>query len=93
MTIDRSQGIDKEVIVLVIEKSCQQLVENPRRLNVALTRAKGKLIVIGSESHLQNMTVWNGTLAKMFKPYQIELTKAMIEDMIKGVALQKLELI
>ena len=85
MTIDRSQGIDKEAIILVIEKGSQQLVENPRRLNVALTRAKGKLIVVGSANHLENMNVWEGSLAKLFRPYQAELTKSMIEDMIKGV--------
>lgn len=51
-----------------------------------MTRAKGKLIVVGSVSHLENMSVWDGNLAKLFKPYQIELTKAMIEDMIKGVS-------
>ena len=90
MTIDRSQGIDKEIIVLVIEKGNQKLVDNPRRLNVALTRAKSKLIVVGSASHLEHMEVWDGTLAKLFRPYQMELTKAMIEDMIKGVAQQSL---
>jgi superfamily I DNA and/or RNA helicase len=89
MTIDRSQGTDKEIVILVIEKGAQQLVENPRRLNVALTRAKSKLIVVGSEDHLQNMKIWNGTLAKLFKPYQLELTKGMIQEMIKLVS-QKL---
>jgi DNA replication ATP-dependent helicase Dna2 len=52
LTIDKSQGIDREVVVLLIERGNEELVENPRRLNVALTRAKSKLIVIASESHL-----------------------------------------
>jgi DNA replication ATP-dependent helicase Dna2 len=58
LTIDKSQGIDKEVIILLIEKGNDELIENPRRLNVALTRAKSKLIIIGSESYLSNMRVW-----------------------------------
>jgi len=36
------------------------------------------------------MAVWNGNLAKLLKPYQRELTKAMIQDMIKGVAIQSI---
>ena len=82
LTIDKSQGIDKDVIILLIERGNEDLVENPRRLNVALTRAKSKLIIVGSEEHLSKMKVWDGTLGKMLKEYQVELSKAMIEDMI-----------
>ncbi len=50
-TIDRFQGSDKEIIIL----SCAMrpgilppLLTDPRRFNVALTRAKSKLVVVGT---------------------------------------------
>lgn len=71
LTIDKSQGIDKEIIVLLIERGNEDLIQNPRRLNVALTRAKSKLVIIGSDEHLSKMKVWDGTLGRMLKQYQI----------------------
>jgi DNA replication ATP-dependent helicase Dna2 len=52
-TIDRFQGRDKPVIVLSFVRSnakhkVGRLLEDVRRLNVAITRAKCKLIMIGS---------------------------------------------
>jgi DNA replication ATP-dependent helicase Dna2 len=52
-TIDRYQGRDKEAIVLSLVRSnphgrTGRLLEDYRRLNVALSRAKRKLIIIGS---------------------------------------------
>lgn len=67
LTIDKSQGIDKDIIILLIERGNEELVQNPRRLNVALTRAKSKLIIIGSDQHLSQMKVWDGTLGRMLK--------------------------
>jgi hypothetical protein len=32
------------------------------------------------------MKVWEGSLARLLKEYQLDLTKAMILDMIKGLA-------
>ena len=52
LTIDKSQGSDKEVIIFLFHKGNKELVENPRRLNVALTRAKNKFIIIGSEKYI-----------------------------------------
>ncbi|MDX9702978.1 MAG: UvrD-helicase domain-containing protein [Candidatus Auribacterota bacterium] len=49
-TIDRFQGSDREVIVLSCPVSNNQippLLNDDKRLNVALTRAKSKLIVVG----------------------------------------------
>lgn len=60
LTIDRSQGTDKEVILFLFHKGNKDLVENPRRLNVALTRAKNKFIIIGSRKELDELEVWTG---------------------------------
>eukprot|EP00536_Pseudo-nitzschia_multiseries_P012863 jgi/Psemu1/209792/e_gw1.512.15.1 len=58
-TIDRYQGRDKRTIVLSLVRSNEKnsagrLLQDARRLNVALTRAKHKLIVIGSHQTLGN---------------------------------------
>ena len=56
-TIDRYQGRDKQAIVLSFVRSNQsgkagRLLNDLRRVNVALTRAKSKLVMIGSFSTL-----------------------------------------
>jgi DNA replication ATP-dependent helicase Dna2 len=62
-TIDRYQGKDKDVVILSLARSNSlnktgRLLEDTRRLNVALSRAKMKLIVIGSYD-----TLFEGSLA------------------------------
>ena len=57
MTIDRSQGLDKAVIVLSLVRSnadgnVGKLLQDWKRVNVALTRAQSKLVVIGSAKTL-----------------------------------------
>jgi len=52
-TIDRYQGRDKPAIVLSLVRSnqhgnCGRLLEDFHRLNVAVSRAKYKLVIIGS---------------------------------------------
>jgi DNA replication ATP-dependent helicase Dna2 len=52
-TIDRYQGRDKETIIISMVRSNEagktgRLLDDRRRLNVALSRAKKKLIIIGS---------------------------------------------
>lgn len=56
-TADRFQGRDKEVIILSLVRSNENqivgdLLKDWRRVNVALTRARTKLLVIGSRSTL-----------------------------------------
>ena len=65
-TIDRYQGRDKPTIVLSFVRSNPQhkvgrLLEDIRRLNVAITRAKCKLILVGSFK-----TLWHGS--ETFRP-------------------------
>ncbi|KAL2261018.1 hypothetical protein VTK26DRAFT_4798 [Humicola hyalothermophila] len=56
-TADRFQGRDKSVVVLSLVRSNEQcavgeLLKDWRRINVAFTRAKTKLLVVGSRSTL-----------------------------------------
>ena len=56
-TIDRYQGRDKDAIILSFVRSNSKgrvgrLLEDYRRLNVAVTRAKCKLVMVGSFSTL-----------------------------------------
>ena len=49
-TVDRFQGSDREIIILscpFYNNELSELMKNPNRLNVALTRAKSKLIIVG----------------------------------------------
>ncbi len=58
-TIDRYQGRDKEVIIISFVRSnksgkCGRLLQDYRRLNVAFSRAKKKLLMIGSFKTLRS---------------------------------------
>jgi DNA replication ATP-dependent helicase Dna2 len=58
-TTDRFQGRDKEVIVLSLVRSNEScnigdLLKDWRRINVAFTRAKTKLLVVGSMNTLKH---------------------------------------
>lgn len=57
MTIDKFQGsdIDCVILLLVVQKSNNNLLEDWRRINVAITRAKKKLI---SKMSVQNTTIY-----------------------------------
>ena len=59
-TCDRFQGRDKEVVVISLVRSNEnasigELLKDWRRINVAFTRAKSKLIVVGSGSTLKGL--------------------------------------
>lgn len=59
LTIDKSQGIDRDMIVFVYpSRKTQQnneLLQNWRRINVAFTRARKKLLIIGSKTAMKQV--------------------------------------
>ena len=65
-TVDGFQGREKEVIVLSLVRSNPQeeigFLSDLRRLNVAITRAKRKLIIIGDQSTLSSHPVYQDLL-------------------------------
>ncbi|KAK3813079.1 MAG: AAA domain-containing protein, partial [Benniella sp.] len=71
-TVDRYQGKDKEcVIVSLVRSNMEQhvgeLLKDWRRINVAFTRAKKKLVVFGSRQTLQGSAVFEQFLQLMEK--------------------------
>lgn len=71
LTADRFQGRDKDCIIISLvrsnkERKAGDLVKDWRRMNVALTRARSKLLIFGSLSTLQN-TATISDFIKLFK--------------------------
>jgi DNA replication ATP-dependent helicase Dna2 len=77
-TIDRAQGMEKNVIIISLVKDNVNtlLLKNKPRINVAFTRSKVKLIVIGLYDILSQVEVINSFLLKIRNENRfIELTE------------------
>ncbi len=65
-TVDAFQGAERDVIIM----SCVRtggigFIKDKRRLNVALTRAKKHLIIVGCYKNLYPNPVWGALLSKI----------------------------
>eukprot|EP01105_Mastigella_eilhardi_P021648 TRINITY_DN5269_c0_g1_i1.p1 TRINITY_DN5269_c0_g1~~TRINITY_DN5269_c0_g1_i1.p1 ORF type:complete len:1279 (-),score=230.02 TRINITY_DN5269_c0_g1_i1:22-3858(-) len=59
-TVDAFQGAEKEIIILTCTRTERLgFSDSPKRLNVALTRAKRHLVVVGNLLNLRNNELWN----------------------------------
>lgn len=68
MTIDKCQGTEKPAVLLSFVKSnpeheAGKLLEDWRRINVAITRAQKKLIMVGSRQTLQSNPLFQDLLS------------------------------
>ncbi len=58
-TVDSFQGGEKDIVILsTVRTSPSDFLDNPKRINVALTRARHHLIVVGHHSTLLQSAVW-----------------------------------
>jgi regulator of nonsense transcripts 1 len=77
--VDGFQGREKEVIVLCTVRNNRQnqlgFVADPRRLNVAITRANRGLIVLGHRDTLSTDQLWQKWLQFVDK-YECEVESA-----------------
>jgi len=72
LTIDKAQGRDKECVIVSlvksnVEKETGKLLTDLRRVNVAITRAKAKLILIGDASTLKVLPLFEKVLRECAK--------------------------
>jgi hypothetical protein len=67
-TVDKYQGRDMDVIIFATgyyrtDGGHSELLQDARRMNVAFTRARQKLIIVGSMKCLRNIPVWKDVCA------------------------------
>ncbi len=68
LTIDKSQGIDCDIVIISCTKQTADkgvLLKDLKRLNVAITRAKKKLIIIGTEKYLKEIKPLDKIIEKL----------------------------
>lgn len=73
-TIDRYQGSDKELIILSLcTLTRPHILEDERRLNVALTRAKKKMIVVGGIPNKESIRIFHTLFNFIYNNYSTVL--------------------
>jgi len=87
MTVDSAQGSEADVVILscVRSNTCGKgigYVEDPRRINVALSRAKYKLIVVGNETCFKNHKIWTDL---WYRAYKLPLATYKEEKVAKNM--------
>ena len=85
-TADKFQGRDKEVVIVSCVRSNQNgvvgdLLKDRRRINVALTRARSKLIILGSEKTLSSNELLRDMVALCReKDWVLDLQSEMVDS-------------
>ena len=58
-TVDSFQGGEKDIIILsTVRTSSSDFLDDPKRINVALTRARHHLVIVGHHSTLLHSSLW-----------------------------------
>ena len=59
-TVDAFQGNEKDLVILsTVRSNGIGFTADPRRLNVAITRAKSQLIIVGNKQLLSTNPLWH----------------------------------
>ncbi|KAI8892320.1 AAA domain-containing protein [Globomyces pollinis-pini] len=68
-TVDSFQGSEKQIIILsTVRTRSSEFLEDPRRINVALTRGKCHLILLVSDSMYPRSNLWKGIMMRCSQP-------------------------
>ncbi|KAF9161405.1 Tripartite DNA replication factor [Actinomortierella ambigua] len=89
-TVDRYQGTDKDCVIISlvrsnVDQAVGELLKDWRRINVAFTRAKKKLVVFGSRSTLQGSPIFEKFLKVMEEQEWVLTLPAMAQEHHPGL--------
>jgi hypothetical protein len=83
-TVDAFQGAERDIIVVgCVRTRNLGFIEDCRRLNVAITRARRHLIVVGKESLLKRSTHWKYIIDKSQDKTEKLVGYKKVEEFIK----------
>ena len=82
-TVDRFQGMEKEVIIISFVRNNAQnqigFAKDPRRVNVALSRAQQLLVIIGSTNNFgKKMPIYRNIIEQLEKDNRVINTMEMV---------------
>ena len=85
-TVDSFQGAENQIIIVsTVRTSSTEFLEEPRRVNVALTRAKRHLLIIANMKMVHTSNLWSRVLQMCKKARNSVMVPEEIFDYIKGM--------
>jgi superfamily I DNA and/or RNA helicase len=89
-TVDAFQGAEKEVIILTCARTGSLgFIDSSHRLNVAITRARRHLIIIGSSQVLEKTETWRFIISHIKSSPTAKWARC--SDILAGGALPRFE--
>lgn len=88
-TVDAFQGGEKEIIILsTVRTSESSFMDNQPRINVALTRAKRHLIILGNQNMFSMNELWSKILwdCQGKNTWYIHVTYILIDILLQNIA-------
>ena len=72
-TVDAYQGREKDIIILsTVRTECIGFLADYRRMNVAITRARNFLWIVGNQNTLKNNEVWGELICSIKTNYKFD---------------------
>lgn len=90
-TVDAYQGREKEIIIVsTVRTEGIGFLQDYRRMNVAITRAKNFMWVVGNQRALSRNEIWHALTKSIQKKYTFDnKTQASPEQLSKTLLLQR----
>ena len=85
-TVDSFQGAENQIIIVsTVRTSSTEFLEEPRRVNVALTRAKRHLVIVANMNMVRASNLWSKVLEMSQKARNSVMVTEEFFDYVRGM--------